>query len=115
MNDDIWLKLQRRCVDFYLAHTDRINNWDLVDLSCYSLLGEWLLDKDRTLLYDQTYCFPKTLQPMFLIPELPQRNLFSPLQEHPQQSLVQDHPQHSLLQEDQLRCMICSRKRLAGC
>ncbi len=52
MNDDIWLKLQRRCVDFYLAHTDRINNWDLVDLSCYSLLGKWLLDKDRTLLYD---------------------------------------------------------------
>ncbi len=52
MNDDIWLKLQRRCVDFYLAHTDRINNWDLVDLSCYSLLGKWLLDKDRALLYD---------------------------------------------------------------
>ena len=39
------------CVSFYLAHTDRINNWDLVDLSCYPLLGEWLLDKDRTLLY----------------------------------------------------------------
>ncbi|MBP5334915.1 MAG: DNA alkylation repair protein [Bacteroidales bacterium] len=44
--------LQRRCIDFYLSHTDRINNWDLVDLSCYPLLGEWLLDKDRTLLYD---------------------------------------------------------------
>lgn len=44
--------LQKRCVDFYLTHTDYINNWDLVDLSCYSLLGEWLLDKDRTLLYD---------------------------------------------------------------
>ena len=40
------------CVRFYLSHTDRINNWDLVDLSCYPLLGEWLLDKDRTLLYD---------------------------------------------------------------
>lgn len=40
------------CVDFYLSHTDRINNWDLVDLSCYPLLGEWLLDKNRTLLYD---------------------------------------------------------------
>ena len=40
------------CVDFYLAHTDRINNWDLVDLSCYPLLGVWLLDKDRQLLYD---------------------------------------------------------------
>ena len=43
---------RQACVDFYLSHTDRINNWDLVDLSCYPLLGEWLLDKDRTLLYD---------------------------------------------------------------
>ncbi|MBO4656931.1 MAG: DNA alkylation repair protein [Bacteroidales bacterium] len=40
------------CVQFYLKHTDYINNWDLVDLSCYNILGEWLLDKDRTLLYD---------------------------------------------------------------
>jgi 3-methyladenine DNA glycosylase AlkD len=44
--------LQQACIDFYLTHTDRINNWDLVDLSCYPLLGVWLLDKDRTLLYD---------------------------------------------------------------
>ena len=44
--------LRSRCIDFYLSHTDSINNWDLVDLSCYPLLGEWLLDKDRTLLYD---------------------------------------------------------------
>ena len=44
--------LQQRCVDFYLSHTAFINNWDLVDLSCYELLGTWLLDKDRTLLYD---------------------------------------------------------------
>lgn len=44
--------LQRKCVDFYLNHTGRINNWDLVDLSCYPLLGVWLLDKDRTLLYE---------------------------------------------------------------
>lgn len=44
--------LQHQCVDFYLAHTQYINNWDLVDLSCYELLGAWLLDKDRTLLYD---------------------------------------------------------------
>ena len=43
---------QADCIDFYLAHTDRINNWDLVDLSCYPLLGVWLLDKDRNLLYD---------------------------------------------------------------
>ena len=46
------LSLQQQCVDFYLAHTDAINNWDLVDLSCYPLLGEWLLDKDRSLLYE---------------------------------------------------------------
>ena len=44
--------LQQECVDFYLAHTAYINNWDLVDLSCYPLLGVWLLDKDRSLLYD---------------------------------------------------------------
>ena len=44
--------LQQACIDFYLAHTDRINNWDLVDLSCYPLLGVWLLDRDRSLLYD---------------------------------------------------------------
>ena len=44
--------LQQQCIDFYLSHTAFINNWDLVDLSCYPLLGEWLLDKDRTLLYD---------------------------------------------------------------
>ena len=43
---------KEECIDFYLEHTDRINNWDLVDLSCYPLLGEWLLDKDRTVLYD---------------------------------------------------------------
>ena len=44
--------LQQQCIDFYLAHTQYINNWDLVDLSCYELLGAWHLDKDRTLLYD---------------------------------------------------------------
>ncbi len=43
---------QRECIDFYLRHTNHINNWDLVDLSCYELLGTWLLDKDRTILYD---------------------------------------------------------------
>ena len=46
------VKLQQQCIDFYLAHTQYINNWDLVDLSCYELLGNWLIDKDRTLLYD---------------------------------------------------------------
>ena len=44
--------LQQQCIDFYLTHTEFINNWDLVDLSCCELLGTWLLDKDRALLYD---------------------------------------------------------------
>lgn len=44
-------QLQEQCIEFYLSHTDRINNWDLVDLSCYNLLGAWLLDKDRSILY----------------------------------------------------------------
>ena len=45
--------LKQQCIDFYLSHTQFINNWDLVDLSCYPLLGQWLLDApDRSLLYD---------------------------------------------------------------
>lgn len=43
---------RKACADFYIAHTDRINNWDLVDLSCYKLLGKWLEQKDRSLLYE---------------------------------------------------------------
>ena len=45
-------EVQQDCIDFYISHTTFINNWDLVDLSCYPLLGVWLLDKDRTILYD---------------------------------------------------------------
>lgn len=37
-------------VNFYLSHTQYINNWDLVDLSCPSILGHYLLDKERSLL-----------------------------------------------------------------
>ena len=44
--------LQKQCIEFYLKHTEFVNNWDLVDLSCYELLGQWLLERDRSLLYD---------------------------------------------------------------
>lgn len=37
--------------DFYLSNTARINNWDLVDLSAPSIVGKYLLDKDRAVLY----------------------------------------------------------------
>lgn len=44
-------KAQReRIVEFYLSHTQYINNWDLVDLSCPAILGNYLLDKERSLL-----------------------------------------------------------------
>lgn len=41
---------RRAIVDFYLGHTARINNWDLVDASA-CILGHWLIDKDRDILY----------------------------------------------------------------
>lgn len=37
--------------DFYLSHTSRINNWDLVDLSAKDIVGAYLLDKERSILY----------------------------------------------------------------
>ena len=37
--------------DFYLKNTKNINNWDLVDLSAPSIVGDYLLDKDRKVLY----------------------------------------------------------------
>lgn len=42
---------KRAIVDFYLAHTRYINNWDLVDLSAYHIIGDFLLEKsDRSLI-----------------------------------------------------------------
>lgn len=38
-------------VETYLASTARINNWDLVDLSASYIVGAYLLDKPRDLLY----------------------------------------------------------------
>lgn len=42
---------RRELLDFYLSHTNRINNWDLVDLSVTKIVGEYLADKPRDLLY----------------------------------------------------------------
>ena len=43
--------LRQQLFDLYLSQTDRINNWDLVDLSCRFIVGEYLLDKSRDILY----------------------------------------------------------------
>lgn len=42
---------QTRIVAFYLDHLDYVNNWDLVDTSAHRILGEWLKDKPRDILY----------------------------------------------------------------
>ncbi len=43
---------RKEIVDFYLAHLDYVNNWDLVDLSCYKILGKYLLaEPNREVLY----------------------------------------------------------------
>jgi len=41
---------RRVVVDFYLKNAKRINSWDLVDISAGNILGDYLLDKDKTLL-----------------------------------------------------------------
>jgi len=42
---------RKEIYDFYLSKTARINNWDLVDLSAKDIVGEYLTDKDRSVLY----------------------------------------------------------------
>lgn len=43
----------KEVLDFYLAHTDRINNWDLVDLTAPAIVGGYLLKhpEERKVLY----------------------------------------------------------------
>lgn len=42
--------LKKKLYEFYLSHTEYINNWDLVDSSADRIVGEYLLDKDRSIL-----------------------------------------------------------------
>ncbi|KKP39305.1 MAG: alkylation repair enzyme superfamily protein [Candidatus Peregrinibacteria bacterium GW2011_GWF2_33_10] len=43
--------LRQEIVNFYLKNTKNINNWDLVDLSAPKILGDFLLNNDRKILY----------------------------------------------------------------
>lgn len=38
--------------DLYMRRHDRVNNWDLVDLGCLHMVGSFLLDKPRDILYE---------------------------------------------------------------
>jgi hypothetical protein len=42
--------LRKQIHDLYLSNTVGINNWDLVDLSCPTIVGSWLLDRSHTVL-----------------------------------------------------------------
>ncbi len=43
---------QMRILKLYLANLDYVNNWDLVDSSAPYILGTWLKDRNRKLLYN---------------------------------------------------------------
>ena len=38
-------------VDFYLTNIEYVNNWDLVDCSAHAIVGAFLLNRDRKILY----------------------------------------------------------------
>ena len=38
-------------VEYYIQHLDQVNNWDLVDSSAHKILGHWLLDRPRDILF----------------------------------------------------------------
>jgi 3-methyladenine DNA glycosylase AlkD len=42
----------RLIYDTYLGNTSHVNNWDLVDISCGPVVGGYLLDRDRSPLYE---------------------------------------------------------------
>jgi 3-methyladenine DNA glycosylase AlkD len=47
---------QKTIVDFYLKNINFINNWDLVDVSCYKILGHYCFQtKSQTILKDLSY------------------------------------------------------------
>lgn len=45
-------KLRQRVFELYLKNIDCVNNWDLVDASAEHIIGTWLADKNRDLLYE---------------------------------------------------------------
>ena len=44
-------KEQKEIFDYYIKNSKNINNWGLVDTSAHYILGDYLLDKDRKILY----------------------------------------------------------------
>ncbi len=43
---------KKEIFDFYVHNTDYINNWDLIDTTAPKIVGAYLFQKDKTMLYD---------------------------------------------------------------
>ncbi|MGB8316541.1 MAG: DNA alkylation repair protein [Ignavibacteriaceae bacterium] len=69
--------VREKLFNFYLKNIRYVNNWDLVDLSAEKIIGAYLIDKDKRLLFDlvksnniwerriaimSTFCFIKANQ-----------------------------------------------------
>jgi 3-methyladenine DNA glycosylase AlkD len=46
------VEIQEKIYRFYLENTKYINNWDLVDSSAHLITGAYLIDRDKTVLYE---------------------------------------------------------------
>ncbi|MCJ8155590.1 DNA alkylation repair protein [Chryseobacterium sp. SSA4.19] len=45
-----------KIIEFYLSHLKHINNWDLVDTSCYKILGRYAFENQREELLRKLSC-----------------------------------------------------------
>lgn len=43
---------RKELYDLYLSHHQHINNWDLVDIACMHVVGRYIFDKSRDVLYE---------------------------------------------------------------
>jgi 3-methyladenine DNA glycosylase AlkD len=43
---------KKELFDLYLRRHDRLNNWDFVDRGAYNIIGEYLLDQSKDILYE---------------------------------------------------------------
>jgi len=42
---------RNKIADFYMENKNYVNNWDLVDMSAPAILGEYLMERDKEILY----------------------------------------------------------------
>jgi 3-methyladenine DNA glycosylase AlkD len=40
-------KYKKQIYDFYIKNVNQVNNWDLVDVSCYNILGDYIYEQKK--------------------------------------------------------------------